>query len=78
MEMKWETFTFMKLNGVKFPGSTEKDRCGIETFRAADQVGTVFMEATFTNVKVCVFKVKYTEVGGGGAPKIPGIVKTLI
>jgi len=44
-------FTFMKLSGVKFPVSTEKDHGGIEIFRDADQVGTVFMEATFRNVK---------------------------
>jgi len=41
----------MNLNGVKFPMNTEKDHSGIEAFRDANQVGALFMEATFRNVK---------------------------
>jgi hypothetical protein len=66
----------MKLNGVKFPVSTEKDHGGIETLRDADQAGTVFMEVTFRNVKFVfsernkLFLVIYR--GGRGGAKIPG------
>ena len=72
-------FTFMKLSGVKFPVSTEKDHGGIEIFRDADQVGTVFMEATFRNVKSVFSKRNnlFWIIYGGDTQKFPELLKKL-
>jgi len=49
-------FTFMKVNGDKFPVNTEKYQRDIEVFRDANQVGAVFLETTFRNVKFVFLK----------------------